>query len=113
MTREEIVNIIRKGVSIGAFSVDDMLIEANRLLEEGVMNAIIESGGKIVFTGNYPRMASCCFSQVQELDIKEIKYENDLVFCCEEPDTKDTYLLGVDDFLFGELRHVLYKIMKE
>ena len=112
MTKEGIAEIIRIGVSEGIFSVDDMLIEANRLLEERVMNTVKESGGKIVFTDDYPRMVSCCFSQVIELDIKEIRFENDLLFCCEEPDTKDTYQLGVEDFLLGELRHVLDKIEK-
>ena len=80
LNREEIKDIIRKGVSAGTFSIDDILIEANKLLEESVKNALKHNGGKILFTDDYPHMVSCCFSQVQELDIKEILFDKELIF---------------------------------
>ena len=112
MTKEAIFEIIQSGVSKGILTVDDVLIDVNRLLEGRIKIALNEAGGKIMFAETYPRMVSCCFSQVLELDIMEVHFVNELLFCCEEPDTREKYQLGVEDFLLGELRHVLDIIEK-
>ena len=112
MDKNTILGNIRSGVSTGILSVDDVLIELNRLMEDRICLALNKSGGKIVFTEDYPCMISCCFDQVQELYIITIQLENGLIFSCENQETQETYQLGVDDFLIGELRHVLDKIEK-
>lgn len=110
MTKDVIKEAISNGVSAGTFTLDDVLILVDGLLEEKLKSALEITGGKILFTEDCPRLASCCFSQVQELDVKEIRFENELVFSCEDPETRDIYQLKTDDFLIGELRHVLEKI---
>lgn len=110
MTREEIIEVVRSGVSSGTFTYADMLVLVNELLEEKVANTLKESNGKISFDEDYPRLVSCCFSQVQELDVREICFEKELIFSCEDPETHDKNELNTEDFLMGELRHVLDKI---
>lgn len=113
MTKEAIKTAVRNGISGGILSIDDMLVDINRYIKERIIIAIKESGGKISFTEECPRIVSCCFNQVLELDVKEIQFDNDLHFICEEPEAKETYMLDTEDFLIGELRHVLSKIKKE
>lgn len=112
MTKDEIVKVIHSGVSSGSFTYANMLVLVNELLEKEIVNTLKESNGKISFTEDYPRLTSCCFSQVQELDVREIRFENELVFICEDPETHDIYELNSEDFLMGELRHVVDKIEK-
>ena len=110
MTKEGIVGIINDGVSAGTLTIEDVLICVNKILEENVKTLLKKSSNKMSFNEERPHLVSCCFSQVQELDIKEIRLENELVFSCEDPETHDIYELNTDDFLVGELRHVLDKI---
>lgn len=109
MTKDTIKDMIRSGVSAGTLTLDDALVFVNELLEEKIKTAIEATGGKILFLEDCPRLASCCFTQVQELDVKEIRFEGELVFSCEDLETHDTYELSTDDFIIGELRHVLDK----
>ena len=113
MTKDTIKDIIRSGVSTGTIAIDDVLVFVNELLEERLKTALEKADGRILFTEDFPRLASCCFSQVQELDVREIRLENELVFSCEDPETRDIYELNTDDFLIGELRHVLDKIEEQ
>ena len=106
MTKDIIKNTIRRGVSNGTLTIEDVLVFVNELLEEKLKNALENTGGKILFAEDCPRLVSCCFTQVQELDVKEIRFEDELVFTCEDPETRDVYELNTDDFLLGELRHV-------
>ena len=106
MTKEGIVELIRKEVSAGTLTVDDVLVELNRLVVENIKAAIEKSHGKIPFIEKRPRLISCCFSQVLELDVNEIWFNNGLHFSCEEPETHEIYQLESEDFLFGELRHL-------
>ena len=112
MKRDKIVEVIRSGVSSGDFTYADLLVLVNELLEEIVVNTLKQSNDKISFGEDYPRLASCCFSQVQELDVRAIRLENELIFSCEEPETHELYELNTEDFLMGELRHVVDKIEK-
>lgn len=107
MTKEPIIELIRKGVLSGTLTLDDILVEMNGLIVENIKAAIEKSQGKISFIENRPRLISCCFSQVLELDVREIWIENGLRFLCEDPETNETYNLDADDFLLGELRHVV------
>ena len=106
MTKEGIIELIHREVSAGTLTIDDVLVEMNRFIVENIKTAIEKSQGKISFVENKPRLISCCFSQVLELDVNEVWYENGLQFCCEEPETHEIYQLESEDFLFGELRHV-------
>ena len=106
MTKEGIVELIRKEVSAGTLTLDDVLVELNRLVVENIKAAIEKSHGKISFIENRPRLISCCFSQVLELDVNEIWFDNGLHFSCEEPETHEIYQLDSEDFFLGELRHV-------
>ena len=106
MTKEGIVELIRKEVSAGTLTLDDVLVEMNRVIVENIKTAIEKSQGKISFIENRPRLISCCFSQVLELDVNEIWFDNGLHFSCEEPETHEIYQLDSEDFLLGELRHV-------
>ena len=110
MTKDIIKNTIRRGVSNGTLTIEDVLVFVNELLEEKLKNALENAGDKILFAEDCPRLVSCCFTQVQELDVKEIRFEDELVFTCEDPETRDVYELNTDDFLLGELRHVFNKI---
>ena len=110
MTKDIIKNTIRRGVSNGTLTIEDVLVFVNELLEEKLKNALENAGGKILFAEDCPRLVSCCFTQVQELDVKEMRFEDELVFTCEDPETRDVYELNTDDFLLGELRHVFNKI---
>lgn len=110
MTNDTIIDSICREISTGTLSVEDVLIGINKLFIEEIKNAILSSGGKISFKQNFPRLISCCFSQVLELDVKEVWLDNDLFFGCKDPETDETYQLGVEDFLIGELRHVVDKI---
>lgn len=107
MTKDIIKDTIRRGVSNDTLTIEDVLVFVNELLEEKLKNALENAGGKIQFSEDCPRLASCCFSQVQELDVKEIRFRDDLVFSCEDPETRDMYELNTDDFILGELRHVV------
>ena len=106
MTKEGIIELIRREVSAGTLTVDDVLVEMNRVVVENIKTAIEKSQGKISFIENKPRLISCCFSQVLELDVNEVWYNNGLHFSCEEPETHEIYQLESEDFLFGELRHL-------
>ena len=106
MTKEGIVELIRKEVSAGTLTVDDVLVEMDRAIVENIKTSIEKSRGKISFIENKPRLISCCFSQVLELDVNEIWFDNGLHFSCEEPETHEIYQLDSEDFLLGELRHV-------
>jgi len=112
MNKEFIIENIRNGLATGMLSVDDVLIELNKFMEDRLMLAIKEPNGRIVFSEDYPRLVSCCFSEVLELDVKEIWLEDGLQFLCEEPETYEQYKLNADDFLFGELRHVIERLKK-
>ncbi len=72
MTKEPIIELIRKGVLSGTLTLDDILVEMNGLIVENIKAAIEKSQGKISFIENRPRLISCCFSQVLELDVREI-----------------------------------------
>lgn len=72
MTKEPIIELIRKGVLSGTLTLDDILVEMNGLIVENIKAAIEKSKGKISFIENRPRLISCCFSQVLELDVREI-----------------------------------------
>ena len=98
--------MIRKEVSAGTLTLDDVLVELNRLVVENIKAAIEKSHGKISFIEKRPRLISCCFSQVLELDVNEIWFNNGLHFSCEEPETHEIYQLDSEDFLLGELRHI-------
>lgn len=106
MTKEGIIELIHREVSAGTLTVDDVLVEMNRVIVEKIKTAIEKSQGKISFTENKPRLISCCFSLVLELDVNEVWYNNGLHFSCEEPETHEIYQLDSEDFLLGELRHV-------
>ena len=106
MTKEGIIELIRKEVSAGTLTVDDVLVEMDRIVVENIKTAIEKSQGKISFIENRTRLISCCFSQVLELDVNEIWFDNGLHFSCEEPETHEIYQLDSEDFLLGELRHV-------
>lgn len=110
MTKDTIKDIIRSGVSTGTLTLDDVLVFVNELLEDKLKSALEMADGRILFTEDCPRLVSCCFTQVQELDVKEMRFEDELVFTCEDPETRDVYELNTDDFLLGELRHVFNKI---
>ncbi len=110
MTRDIIKDTIRRGVSNGTLTIEDVLVFANELLVEKLRTALEKADGNIQFSEDCPRLASCCFTQVQELDVKEIRFRNDLVFSYEAPETRDVHELNTDDFLLGELRHVFNKI---
>lgn len=113
MTKETIINTVFRALSSGTLSIDDVLVGINRFLIEEIKNVTIASGGKILFTQNPPRLISCCFSQVLELDVKEVWLENNnLLFCCKDPETSETYQLGVEDFVLGELRYIVDIIKK-
>lgn len=112
MTKDIIKDTIRRGVSYDTLTKEDVLVFVNELLVEKLKTALEMADGKILFTEDCPRLVSCCFSQVQELDVKEIRFEDELVFSCEAPETRDMYELNSDDFLIGELRHVLDRIRK-
>lgn len=113
MNKGDVIENIRNGVITGVLSVNDVLIGLNKFMEDRLMLAIKGSNGRITFLENYPRIVSCCFSEVQELDVREIWLEDRLQFLCEEPETDEQYTLGVDDFLLGELRHVIERVIKE
>ena len=106
MTKEGIVELIRKEVSAGTLTIDDVLVEMDRVVAENIKTSTEKSQEKISFTENKPRLISCCFSQVLELDVNEVWYNNGLHFSCEEPETHEIYQLDSEDFLLGELRHV-------
>ena len=110
MTKNIIKDTIRRGVSYDTLTIEDVLVFVNEILEEKLKTALEKAGGKIQFPEDCPRLVSCCFTQVQELDVKEIRFRDDLVFSCEDPETRDVYELNTDDFLLGELRHVFNKI---
>lgn len=110
MKKETIIENIRNSVTTDVLTVDDVLIELNKLLVDKLVLAIKNSNGNISFSEGYPRLISCCFSEVKELDVKEIWFEGRLRFLCEEPESGEEYKLDADEFLLGELRHVLDKI---
>ena len=110
MTKDIIKDTIRREVSNDTLTIEDVLVFVNELLVEKLKTALEKAGGKILFAEDCPRLVSCCFTQVQELDVKEIRFEDELVFTCEDPETRDVYELNTDDFLLGELRHVFNKI---
>lgn len=110
MKKETIIENIRNSVTTDVLTIDDVFIELNKLLEDKLVLAIKDSNGSISFPEGYPRIISCCFSEVQELDVKKIWFEDRLRFLCEEPESGEEYKLDADDFLLGELRHVLDKI---
>ena len=58
MTKEGIVELIRKEVSAGTLTLDDVLVELNRLVVENIKAAIEKSQGKISFIENRPRLIS-------------------------------------------------------
>lgn len=107
MTKDIIKDTIRRGVSNDTLTIEDVLVFVNELLVEKLKTALEKAGGKILFSEDCPRLVSCCFTQVQELDVKEIRFEDELVFSCEDPETRDMYELNTDDFILGELRHVV------
>ncbi len=113
MIKDIIIKNLREGVTTGILSVDDVLIELNRLIEDRLKMSIKDYGGNITFSDNYPRIVSCCFSEVQELDVKEVCFEDRLRFLCEEPESGEEYKLDADDFLLGELRHIVDRIKNE
>ena len=80
MTKEGIIELIRREVSAGTLTVDDVLVEMDRVVVENIKTAIEKSQGKISFIENKPRLISCCFSQVLELDVNEVWYNNGLHF---------------------------------
>lgn len=110
MTKEGIIELIRREVSAGTLTIDDVMAEMDRVVAENIKTAIEKSHGKISFIENRPRLISCCFSQVLELDVNEIWFNNGLHFSCEEPETHEIYQLDSEDFLLGELRHINDKI---
>ena len=112
MKKDTIIENIRNNVTTDILTVDDVLIELNKLMEDKLVLAIKESNGSISFSEGNPRIVSCCFSEVQELDVKEVWFEDGLRFLCEDPESGEEYKLDTDDFLLGELRHVLDKIKK-
>lgn len=107
MTKDIIKDTIRRGVSYDTLTIEDVLVFVNELLVEKLKTALEKAGGNILFAEDCPRLVSCCFSKVQKLDVKEIRFEDELVFTCEDPETCDVYELNTDDFNLGEFRHVV------
>lgn len=107
MTKEEILAIIRNGVHDSILTADDIFVEASNLYKNKLKDSLVKSGGKIVFKDNMPRLATCCFDGIMEVDVKNVALEDEkLIFHCVTPDAQESYELCVDDFLAGELRHV-------
>ena len=106
MDKETIIRNIKNGVSAGILTVDDVLVVLNRLVEESIRTVIVAADGKLSFSESAPRLVSCCFAQIQELDVREIWFDKALRFKCENPETNEEYQLDTDDFLLGELRHI-------
>ena len=77
----------------------------NRVIVENIKTAIEKSQGKISFVENKPRLISCCFSQVLELDVNEVWYNNGLHFHAKNQKPKK-YQLKSKNFLFGKAREV-------